>query len=115
VDRIGRTVLRYYPSICPEGLRKTTKNVGQESRCLDRNSNSGYPEYETDALTFIFWRYILRITYDMNVRQKKCDRALQGYPLKVEHRCVCGIVFEGRVRNECRHFVFIYVTTPTNF
>jgi hypothetical protein len=37
--------LRYYPGIFVEGLRKTTKNLSQESRSLSRDLNSGPADY----------------------------------------------------------------------
>jgi hypothetical protein len=38
--------LRYYPGICLEGLRKTTKNLSQDNRSPGRDLNPGPPEYE---------------------------------------------------------------------
>jgi hypothetical protein len=43
--------LRYYPVICLEGLRKTTKNLSQDRRSLGRDLNPGPPEYEAGVLT----------------------------------------------------------------
>jgi hypothetical protein len=45
-----RPNLRYYPSICMEGLRKTTKNLSQNSRCPGRDLNSWSPEYKEGVL-----------------------------------------------------------------
>jgi hypothetical protein len=42
--------LKYYPGICLEGLRKTTKNIGQDSRSPGPDLNSGPPEYEAGVL-----------------------------------------------------------------
>jgi hypothetical protein len=42
--------LRYYPDICLEGLRKTTK-LSQNSRALARNMNLGPPECKAGVLT----------------------------------------------------------------
>jgi hypothetical protein len=51
---IGRkrscTNLRYYPSICHEGLRKATKNLSLDSRSLGRDFNPGLPEREAGVL-----------------------------------------------------------------
>jgi hypothetical protein len=46
-----RTDLRYYRGICLEELRKTTRNLSQDGRCLGRGFNPGPPEYETGVLT----------------------------------------------------------------
>jgi hypothetical protein len=43
--------LRLYPRICLEGLRKTTKNLSQDSRYPGRDLKPGPPEYEAGALT----------------------------------------------------------------
>jgi hypothetical protein len=43
--------LRYYSGICQERLRKTTKNLSQDSRSLGRDLNPGRPEYEAGVLT----------------------------------------------------------------
>jgi hypothetical protein len=48
--------LRYYPSICLEGLRKTTKYLRQGSRSPGRDLNLGSPEYEAGVLTIRPWR-----------------------------------------------------------
>jgi hypothetical protein len=40
--------LRYYPGICLEGSRKTTKNLSKASRSLGRDLNPGPPEYEAE-------------------------------------------------------------------
>jgi hypothetical protein len=42
--------LRYYPSICPQGLRRTTKGLGQDSRSAGQDLNPGPPEYEAGVL-----------------------------------------------------------------
>jgi hypothetical protein len=41
--------LRFYPGICPEGLRKTTEKFDQDSQSLRRDLNPGPPKYK--ALT----------------------------------------------------------------
>jgi hypothetical protein len=43
--------LRYYPSICLEGLRKTMKNLNQESWSLGRDLNPGSLKYKAGMLT----------------------------------------------------------------
>jgi hypothetical protein len=43
--------LRYYPRMCLEGLRKTTKHLSQDSRSPGRDLNPGPPEYEAGVLT----------------------------------------------------------------
>jgi hypothetical protein len=42
---------RYNPSICLEGLRKSTKRISQDSRSPVRDLNPGYPAYEAGVLT----------------------------------------------------------------
>jgi hypothetical protein len=37
--------LRYYPSLCRDGLRKITKNLTQDSRSPCRYLNPGPPKY----------------------------------------------------------------------
>jgi hypothetical protein len=39
-------ILRYYPGIRQEGLRKTTKPLNQDSRSPGPRTNPGPPEYE---------------------------------------------------------------------
>jgi hypothetical protein len=52
VEGSGRgPVLRYYPGICLEGLRKTTKNLSQNNQFPGRDFNPGPPEYEIRVLT----------------------------------------------------------------
>jgi hypothetical protein len=41
----------YYPGICLERLRKTTKHVSHNSRSPDRDLNPEPPEYEVGKLT----------------------------------------------------------------
>jgi hypothetical protein len=43
--------LRYYPDICLDVLRNTTKTLSQDSRSPGQDLNPGPPEYETGALT----------------------------------------------------------------
>jgi hypothetical protein len=38
--------LRFYLGIYEEGLRKTTKDLSQNSRSLDLDLNPGFPEYQ---------------------------------------------------------------------
>jgi hypothetical protein len=40
------TCLRYHPGICVEELRKTTKNLSQDTRSPGRDLNPGLPAYE---------------------------------------------------------------------
>jgi hypothetical protein len=44
-------ILRYYLSICLEGLRKTAKNISQDSRSQSRDSNPGPLEHDAGVLT----------------------------------------------------------------
>jgi hypothetical protein len=43
-------ILRYYPGIRMEGMRKTSKLLGQGSRSPGRELNVGPPEYEAGVL-----------------------------------------------------------------
>jgi hypothetical protein len=40
---------KFYPVLLLEGPRKPMKNLGQESRCLGRDSNEVPPEYKLEA------------------------------------------------------------------
>jgi hypothetical protein len=52
VEGNGRgPVLRYYPSICLEELRKTTKTLSPDSLSPERDLNPGPPEHEAGVLT----------------------------------------------------------------
>jgi hypothetical protein len=42
---------RYYPGICLEELRKTMKDLSQDSRSPGRDLKPGTPEYEAGVLT----------------------------------------------------------------
>jgi hypothetical protein len=44
-------LLRYYPGIFLEGLRKATKNLRQDSRSPGPDLNPGSPEYEPGVPT----------------------------------------------------------------
>jgi hypothetical protein len=62
-------ILRYYPGICLEGLRKAMRNLDQDSQSLGLRTKPGSPEYGILVLTtrprrsVIKWgvRYILFI------------------------------------------------------
>jgi hypothetical protein len=44
---------KYYPGICLEGLRRTTKNLSHDSRYSGQDLNSRPPEYEVgEKLTY---------------------------------------------------------------
>jgi hypothetical protein len=49
VERITREAVvaysRYYPRICLDGLRKTTENLSQNSRCPGRSVNARIPPF----------------------------------------------------------------------
>jgi hypothetical protein len=44
-------ILRYYPSICPEGLRKHMQIISYNSQSLGRDFNLGPTKYKAGALT----------------------------------------------------------------
>jgi hypothetical protein len=52
-------ILRYYPGIRLEGLRKTTKILNQDSLSPGRDLNPGPPEYEAGVLTTRPWRSVV--------------------------------------------------------
>lgn len=41
--------LRYYPVVCQEGLRKTTRNLNQGSRTLGEISTQDLPNMKQEA------------------------------------------------------------------
>jgi hypothetical protein len=41
---------RYLPGICLDGLRKITKHLSQDNRCLGRDLSPGSPAYEAGML-----------------------------------------------------------------
>jgi len=43
--------VRYYPSICLEGLRKTVSNLSQDSQSPGQESNLETQKYETGVMT----------------------------------------------------------------
>jgi hypothetical protein len=43
-------ILRYYPNICLEGLRKTTKVLSQDSQSPGQDFNMGPRKYEAGVL-----------------------------------------------------------------
>jgi hypothetical protein len=43
--------LRYYPGVCLENLRKTMKNLSQDSRSPGQDLDPGPPKYEAGVLT----------------------------------------------------------------
>jgi hypothetical protein len=44
--------LKCYPGIFLDGLRKTTKNLSQDSRSAGRDLKPGPPEYQVGALCY---------------------------------------------------------------
>jgi hypothetical protein len=50
--------LRYYPSICLEGPRKTVQNLSQDSWSPGRDLNPRPPEYEAGVLTTRLRRWV---------------------------------------------------------
>jgi hypothetical protein len=61
---------RHYSGIYLEGLRKTMKNLSQNSRCACRNSNRKPPEYKPrDLLLRQFSRYMYVVVRKSEVSQ----------------------------------------------
>jgi hypothetical protein len=50
--RVAQSRYSYYSRICLEGLSKTTKNLIEDSRCSNRNSNQAPHEYDCGMLQF---------------------------------------------------------------
>jgi hypothetical protein len=44
-------ILKYYPDICPEELRKAKQNLSQDSRFSGRDLNPIPPDYDAGELT----------------------------------------------------------------
>jgi hypothetical protein len=44
MDNVKKRRVIQYPNICFEGLRKTSINLCQDSRCLDRDVNQAHQE-----------------------------------------------------------------------
>jgi hypothetical protein len=44
-------ILRYYPCICLNGAKKTTRNLSQDRQSPGRDMNLGPPEYKAAVLT----------------------------------------------------------------
>jgi hypothetical protein len=51
--------LKHHPGIRLEGLRKTTKNLNQDSRSSGRELKPGPPEYDAGVLTTWSWRSVV--------------------------------------------------------
>jgi hypothetical protein len=51
IGSVRGLISRYYPGIRLEGLRKTTRNLNQDSRSLGPRIEPGPPEYEAGVLT----------------------------------------------------------------
>jgi hypothetical protein len=47
--KLSWRTLMYYAGICLEELRKTTRNLRQNSRSSDRDLNLELPEYEAEV------------------------------------------------------------------
>jgi hypothetical protein len=58
--------LRYYPAICLEGLRKTTKKLSQDWQFPGWDLNPGPPEHETGALTARPRHYHCPVAYNIH-------------------------------------------------
>jgi hypothetical protein len=72
--------LRYYPGICMEGLRKTTKPLSRDSRSPGRDLNPGPPEYEGVLITRprrSVWSYRLQSKYEIESMSPFCDDHLK--------------------------------------
>jgi hypothetical protein len=56
-------ILKYYSGIRVEGLRKTTKDLSQDSRFPVWDLSPGPPKYEAGVLTALLWRPVARLIY----------------------------------------------------
>jgi hypothetical protein len=56
-------ILRYYPDIRLERLRKAKKNLRQDSRTPGRDMNRALPEYEVGVLTIHPRRWVLKMVF----------------------------------------------------
>jgi hypothetical protein len=54
-------IIRFYLRIRLEGLRKTTKNLGHDSRSRGRDLNPGSPVYEAGVLVALPKRLVMTI------------------------------------------------------
>jgi hypothetical protein len=64
------SLLRYYRRILLERLRKTTKNLCQDSRCPGRNLNPTPPEYDSRVLSYAS---LIRILHHSRTRTYAVD------------------------------------------
>jgi hypothetical protein len=62
--------LRYYPGICPEGLRKRMKNLSHYSRSAGRDLNMVRTEYEAGVLTTQQRRLVLYVVDNVGVNNQ---------------------------------------------
>jgi hypothetical protein len=62
-------ILRYYPGICLEGLRKTMKTLRQDSQSLSQDLNLGFPDHKAGVVTT--WPRCLVMKCVMSTTQNK--------------------------------------------
>jgi hypothetical protein len=66
----SRPNVRYYPGICLEGLKKTTKPINEDSRSLSSDLNLGPPKYEAWVLTSRLRRSVPRFRITSLLQQR---------------------------------------------
>jgi hypothetical protein len=71
-------ILRHYPGMCLDGLRKTKKNVGQDSRSPGRDLNPKLPNTKQEYSPL-----------DHDVQFKFCGGSLCVHSTNKQRRGVC--------------------------
>jgi hypothetical protein len=82
VEGSGRgLILKYYPGICLEELRKTSKNVSQDSQCPGRDSSQTLSDNMSEVLPLeltrsVSWRFTKADMTNIKVLRTKFLRIL---------------------------------------
>jgi hypothetical protein len=118
-------ILRYYPSIHVEGLRKSTKDLSHDRRSSGRNLNPGPPEYETGVLTS---RTVLSVQYKVLFEKLIVSQLVKKFPAYYETRRIVtvfiratnGLLMKGEIFESgcqqilCRHPLNDFVSVLSN-
>jgi hypothetical protein len=68
-------ILRHYPGIRLDGLRKTHKHLSQDSRSTGLDLNSGPSEYESElSATRLLWSFAECNKRKLYLTKIKCDK-----------------------------------------